>query len=140
MKTTAFLTFVGDNCGKAEEAIKFYTSIFPNSEILEIVKYKAGELGGTPELVKYGVFILNGTEYRVSENNYKHAWSFSPGISIFVQCTPEDDIESLFNSLVDGGQVMIPLGHYPEDNYGFGNMFGWCADKYGISWQLHLSE
>ena len=52
MTTTTFLTFVGDQCGKAEEAINFYTSIFPNSEIKNITKYSEGEPGGTPELIK----------------------------------------------------------------------------------------
>ena len=56
MKTITFLTFVGDQCGKAEEAIKFYTSIFPNSEIKKVIKYSEGEAGGTPELIKYAVF------------------------------------------------------------------------------------
>ena len=62
MKTTTFLTFVGEQCGKAEEAINFYTSIFPNSEIKNIIKYAEGEAGGTPELIKHGVFTLNGTD------------------------------------------------------------------------------
>ena len=52
MTTTTFLTFVGEHCGKAEEAIKFYTSIFPDSEIKTIKKYEEGEGGGTPELIK----------------------------------------------------------------------------------------
>lgn len=60
--TTTFLTFLGDQCGKAEEAIKFYTSLFPNSEIKSIVKYSEGEAGGTPQLIKFGVFSLNGTD------------------------------------------------------------------------------
>ena len=60
MKTTTFLTFVGSQCGKAEEAIDFYTSIFPNSEIIRMAKYSEGEAGGTPELIKHGVFKLNG--------------------------------------------------------------------------------
>ena len=86
MKTTTFLTFVGNQCGKAEEAINFYTSIFPNSEIKSITKYLEGEAGGTPELIKYGVFTLNGVAYMVSESNFKHAWSFTPGVSLFVEC------------------------------------------------------
>ena len=62
MNATTFLTFAGDQCGKAEEAIKFYTSIFPNSKIKSIKKYSEGESGGSPEHVKHGVFTLNGTE------------------------------------------------------------------------------
>ncbi|MBT8386349.1 MAG: VOC family protein [Ignavibacteria bacterium] len=142
MKTTTFLTFVGDQCGKAEEAINFYTSIFPNSEIKSLIKYSEGEAGGTPELIKYGVFKLNGKEYMVSESNYNHAWSFTPGVSLFVACNSENEIQTLFEELSsNGGQIMVPLDNYEgSGDYGFGKKFGWCEDKYGISWQLNLSE
>lgn len=60
MKISTFLTFVGDNCGKATEAINFYTSIFSNSEVKRIVNYAEGEPGGTPDLIKFGVFTLIG--------------------------------------------------------------------------------
>ena len=140
MQTSPFLTFVGDQCGKAQEAITFYTSIFPNSEIKRIIKYLEGEPGGTPELIKYGVFTLNGTDYMVSESNYNHAWSFTPGVSLFVECTSEKEIQNLFDQLSsDGGMVMIPLDSYGKENYGFGKKFGWVQDRYGISWQLNLS-
>jgi len=142
MKTTTFLTFVGDQCGKAEEAINFYTSIFPNSEIKSIIKYLEGEAGGTPELIKYGVFTLNGAKYMVSESNFNHAWSFTPGVSLFVECNSENEMQTLFEKLSsNGGQIMVPLDNYDRsENYGFGKKFGWCQDKYGISWQLNLSE
>jgi len=113
MKTSTFLTYVGDQCGKAEEAIGFYTSIFPNSEIKSITKYAEGEPGGTPELIKYGVFILNGVEYKVSESNYNHAWSFTPGVSLFVECDTEEEIQTLFDAIASNeGQVMVPLDNY----------------------------
>jgi predicted 3-demethylubiquinone-9 3-methyltransferase (glyoxalase superfamily) len=141
MKISTFLTFVGDQCGKAEEAIHFYTSIFPNSEIKSITKYREGEAGGTPELIKYGVFVLNDITYMVSESNYNHAWKFTPGVSLFIACNTENEIETLFEKLSsNGGQVMVPLDNYSgEGDYGFGKKFGWCEDKYGISWQLNLS-
>ncbi len=141
MKTTTFLTFVGQQCGKAEEAINFYISLFPNSKIKGITKYDDGEAGGSPELIKYGLFELNGVEYMISESNYNHAWSFTPGVSLFVSCDTEEEIHSLFEKLsVDGGQVMVPLDNYQgEGDYGFGKKFGWCQDKYGISWQVNLS-
>lgn len=140
MTTSTFLTFVGDQCGKAEEAIRFYTSIFPNSKIKSIVKYAEGEPGGSPELIKYGIFTLNGAEYMVSESNYNHAWSFTPAVSIFVTCNTEQEIDALFENLSsNGGKVMIPLDNYKgKGDYGFGRKFGWCEDKYGISWQLNL--
>jgi predicted 3-demethylubiquinone-9 3-methyltransferase (glyoxalase superfamily) len=142
MKTATFLTFVGDQCGKAQEAIDFYTSIFPNSQIKSIQKYAQGEAGGTPQLIKYGVFTLNGTEYMVSESNYTHNWSFSPAISLFISDKSEELIQTLFDKLSsNGGQVMVPLDNYNgEGDYGFGKKFGWCEDKYGISWQFVLTE
>jgi predicted 3-demethylubiquinone-9 3-methyltransferase (glyoxalase superfamily) len=141
MKITTFLTFVGDQCGKAKEAIDFYTSIFPNSKINNITYYSAGEAGGTPELIKYGSFTLHGEEYRVSESNYNHAWSFTPGVSLFVDCDSEADINLLFEELSsNGGKIMIPLDDYSSENYGWGKRFGWCEDRYGISWQLNLAE
>ena len=142
MTTTTFLTFVGDQCGKAEEAINFYISIFPNSKIKSITKYREGEAGGTQELIKYGVFTLNGTDYMVSESNYNHAWTFSHAVSIFISDNSDDLIQTLFKKLSsNGGQVMVPLDDYKgEGDYGFGKKFGWCQDKYGISWQFVLTE
>ena len=142
MKTTTFLTFVGAQCGRAEEAINFYTSVFPSSEIRSIVKYSEGEAGGTPELIKLGLFTLGDTEYMVSENNYDHNWSFTPGVSLFVSCNSEDEIQTLFEELSsNGGKIMVPLDNYTgSGDYGFGRRFGWCEDKFGISWQLNLSE
>lgn len=141
MRTTTFLTFVGDQCGKAKEALDFYTSLFPNSEVKSLVHYAQGEAGGTPELIKYGVFTLNGTEYRVSESNYDHKWSFTPGVSLFVDSDSEMEVENLFEKLVaHGGMVLMPLDNYKAGDYGFGKKFGWVQDKYGISWQVNLTE
>jgi len=142
MKTTTFLTFVGDQCGKAEEAINYYTSIFPNSEIKSIKKYSKGEAGGTPELIKYGLFTLNGTDYMVSESNYNHTWSFTPAVSILISDTSDEVIQTLFEEFSsNGGQIMVPLDNYKgTGDYGFGKKFGWCQDKYGISWQFVLSK
>ena len=142
MKTTTFLTFVGDQCGKGEEAVKRYTSIFPNSAIKHLTKYAPGESGGTPELIKHGVFTLNGTEYMISENNYNHAWSFSPAVSIYISDTSEAVLQTVFEKLSsDGGQIMVPFDSYAgEGDYGFGKKFGWCEDKYGVSWQFLLEE
>lgn len=77
MKTTAYLTFVGDQCGKAEEALNFYMSIFPNPEIKLLTKCSEGENGGPPELIKYGLFTLNVKEYIVSERNYNQILTIS---------------------------------------------------------------
>ncbi len=138
MNTTTFLTFVGDQCGKAQEAMDFYVSIFPNSEVKSIIKYKEGEGGGTPELIKHATFSLNGSDYMLSESNYNHAWSFSPGVSILISDRSEELIQALYDQLSsNGGQVMVPLDAYNgEGDYGFGKKYGWCEDRFGVSWQF----
>ena len=141
MKTITFLTFVGDQCGKATEALNLYTALFPGSKIDKVTHYQEGEPGGTPELIKYGEFTLNGTTYGVSESNYAHKWSFTPGVSLLVTDTSAARISTLFESLsANGGQIMVPLDNYQgERDYGFGEKFGWCEDPYGISWQFILN-
>lgn len=125
--------FVGEQCGKAEEAINFYTSLFPNSEIKKIEKWTAGEPGGQEGLVKLAHFTINGQEYMASENSMEHQFGFTPAISIYVNCETEDEIDNLYSKLMQGGQEMMPLG-----DYGIGKKFGWTSDKYGVSWQLCL--
>lgn len=104
-----------------------------------MIPYAEGEAGGTPELIKYGEFTLNGTEYKVSESNFSHAWSFSPGVSLFIESDDEAEIQAIFDQLSsNGGQVMVPLDSYETGDYGIGKKYGWCADRYGISWQVNL--
>lgn len=133
-KTTTFLMFVGDQCGKAEDAINFYVSLFSNSEVKHIEKWKQGEPGGEEGLVKHALFTLGGQEYMASENRMDHQFSFTPAISIYVKCETEDELNHLFEKLSEGGRVMMP----PSD-YGFSKKFGWTADKYGVSWQLNFA-
>lgn len=132
-KTTTFLMFVGDQCGKAAEAIKFYTSLFKNSEIKNIEYFKAGEPGGKEGSVKHALFTLAGQEYMTIDSPMEHKFSFTPSISIYVNCENEEEIDMLFKKLSEGGSAMMPLGYY-----GFSKKFGWLTDKYGMSWQLNL--
>ena len=63
-------------------------------------------------------------------------------VSLFISDKSDNVIQTLFEKLSsNGGQIMVPLDNYEgEGDYGFGKKFGWCEDKYGISWQLMLSE
>jgi predicted 3-demethylubiquinone-9 3-methyltransferase (glyoxalase superfamily) len=133
-KTTTFLMFVGKQHGKAEEAMNFYTSLFKNSRIINIVRYGAGEQ--EPEgTVKHAVFSLNGQEYMAMESSRDHAFTFTPAMSIFVKCETEEEIDELFEKLSKGGSVLMELNQYP-----FSKKFGWVQDKFGVSWQLNLVE
>lgn len=133
-KTITFFMFVGDQFGKAEEAIKLYTSLFRNSEIKYIVYYKDGEPGGKEGTIKQAIFTLAGQEYMAIDSPLEHAFAFTPAISIFVNCESEQEIDELYQKLSDGGSDMMPLGEY-----GFSKKFGWVSDKYSVSWQLNFN-
>jgi predicted 3-demethylubiquinone-9 3-methyltransferase (glyoxalase superfamily) len=119
--------------GSAEEAINFYVSLFRGSEIIQIERYGPGEQGAEGT-VKRATFSLGGQEFICIDSPVKHAFTFTPSISLFVDCESESEVEELFSKLSDGGQVLMPL-----DNYGFSTRFGWVKDRFGPSWQLNLS-
>jgi predicted 3-demethylubiquinone-9 3-methyltransferase (glyoxalase superfamily) len=126
--------FVGDKCGKAEEAIKLYTSLIPNSEITKIERWSEGEPMSVAGQVKTAFFTLAGNEYMASENTAPHPFTFTPAISIFIECADEDELTRFHNELSKDGKEFMPL-----DNYGFSKKFAWVGDRYGVSWQLNLA-
>ncbi len=131
---TTSLMFVGEQAGKAEEAIRFYTSLFPGSQITDIQRYGAGE--HEPEgSTKMARFTINGTEFMALDSHLDHQFNFTPSMSLYVECESSSEIEEAFRALADGGSELMPL-----DNYGFSQKFGWLKDRYGVSWQLNLSE
>ena len=119
--------------GAAEEAMTLYMSLFGDSEITQIERYGPGEQGkeGT---VKLAYFTLAGRELLCIDSPVKHGFSFTPSMSIFVECESEAELDSAFGRLSDGGKVLMPIG-----NYGFSSRFGWLSDRYGVSWQLNLA-
>jgi predicted 3-demethylubiquinone-9 3-methyltransferase (glyoxalase superfamily) len=133
-KTTTFFMFVGENFGKAEEAIHFYVSLFKDSRIITIARYGAGEQG-TEGAISHAVFTLNGQEYMAMESNLAHNFTFTPAVSIFVNCESEEEVDTLYQKLSDGGSVLMELNTYP-----FSAKYGWVADRYGLSWQLNLAR
>jgi predicted 3-demethylubiquinone-9 3-methyltransferase (glyoxalase superfamily) len=127
-KITTFLMFEG----RAEEAMKFYVSLFENSRVEAIKRYGPGEAGAEGS-VTLARFSLNGREFLCIDSPVKHAFTFTPAISLFVDCHSEPELDGLFGRLSEGGQVLMPLDRYP-----FSRKFGWIADRYGVSWQLNL--
>ena len=125
--------FVGDQCGKAAEAVDFYTSVFKNSEVLSIERWGPDEI--EPEgIVKTARFTLNGVKFMAIDSAFDHKFNFTPSISLFVECESKEEQEFAYATLIDGGKALMPI-----DNYGFSKRFGWVQDKYGVSWQLNLS-
>lgn len=129
-KITTFLMFEG----QAEEAITFYTSLFDDSEIVRIKKYGPDGPGG-PEAegtVHNALFTLKSRQYMAFDSYIEHGFTFTPSISLFVECDSEEELETLYEKLSDGGEVAMPL-----DNYGFSTKYGWVQDRFGVSWQLN---
>jgi len=119
-KIDPYLMFVGEQQGKAEEAINFYISMFDNSSITFIERYGAGEEEpkGT---VKRAKFVLSGQEVMAIDSNRPHQFTFTPAISFFVNCETQEEVDELWNKLLEGGESQGP---------------GWIKDKYGLSWQI----
>jgi predicted 3-demethylubiquinone-9 3-methyltransferase (glyoxalase superfamily) len=63
----------------------------------------------------------------------KHAFTFTPSMSLFVACNSESELRRLADALLEDGEVLMPL-----DNYGISKLFVWLNDRFGVSWQLNL--
>lgn len=75
------------------------------------------------------------TTFLMFDSSVKHAFTFMPSISLYVNCETGAEIATLFEKLSRDGQVFMPLDTYP-----FSAKFGWIADRFGVSWQLNLAE
>ena len=125
---TPFLMFYG----VAEEAMIFYVSLFKGSEVSNVERYGPGEQG-IEGSIKIADFILAGQRFRCIDSPIKHAFSFTPSMSIFVDCEDEAELDEAFKELSAAGEVLMPAG-----DYGFSAKFGWVNDRFGVSWQLNL--
>jgi predicted 3-demethylubiquinone-9 3-methyltransferase (glyoxalase superfamily) len=118
--------------GSAEKAMKLYVSLFSGSKIAQVERYGPGEQGAEGT-IKRADFTLRGHQLICIDSPVKHGFTFTPAMSIFVDCDNEAELNEVFRQLSEGGQVMMPL-----DNYGFSKKFGWVSDRFGVSWQLNL--
>jgi predicted 3-demethylubiquinone-9 3-methyltransferase (glyoxalase superfamily) len=125
---STFLMFAG----QAEEAMNLYVSLFEHSEVVYVERYGAGEHGKEGS-IKVANFKLCGHDLKCIDSPMKHAFTFTPSISLFVECKSEAELDEAFKQLSEGGGVLMPL-----NDYGFSQKFGWLNDRFGVSWQLNL--
>ncbi|MCI4324544.1 MAG: VOC family protein [Thermoplasmata archaeon] len=131
---TTFLTFSGTQYGKAEEAIRFYVSLFPDSKVEYLERHGEGEQVPAGEL-RRGAFTLAGQRFMATESEGDARLAFTPAFSLYVSCRSVEELTGLFTSLSNGGKVHMPLRSYRSSQ-----LFAWFDDKYGISWQLELRK
>lgn len=113
-KITPFLWFNNN----AEEAMNFYISLFKNSKITNVVR--CGDNGPGPKgSVMTATFELDGQQFMVI-NGGPH-FTFSPAISLFVNCETQQEVDELWEKLSEGGEKQ---------------RCGWLKDKYDMSWQI----
>ncbi len=126
IKIVPSFLFAGKLKGKAEEAMKLYTSLFKNSTINQIARYE-DSMGDQPvqaELVgkvAHAVFTLDGQEFIAMDSGDEHKFTFSEAISLIVNCDTQEEVDHFWAS----------LSADPE-----AEMCGWLKDKFGVSWQI----
>lgn len=127
-KLTPFLMFEGT----AEEAMQFYVSLFRDSQVKRVERYGPDGPGAVGS-VKLAEFHIVGQDILCIDSPVTHQFSFTPSVSLFVECESEVELDTLFGQLSDKGQVLMPVGVY-----GFSRKFAWVNDRFGVSWQLNL--
>jgi predicted 3-demethylubiquinone-9 3-methyltransferase (glyoxalase superfamily) len=118
---TPALLFVGDVCGKTEEAVNFYTSVFPNSKSVFFSRYGKGQEPDKEGTVNFASFTLNGMEFGAMDSAQEHKFQFNEAISFIVKCDNQEEIDMYWEK----------LSAHPE-----AEQCGWLKDKYGVSWQI----
>ena len=117
-----FLMFEGD----AEDAMRLYEKVVPGAEITALLHRDDGR-------VQRGEMTMCGHVVRFYDSPVHHEFTFTPSVSLFVECESSDELDRLFDALSADGRVYMPL-----QAYDFSTRFGWCSDRFGVSWQLNL--
>jgi predicted 3-demethylubiquinone-9 3-methyltransferase (glyoxalase superfamily) len=121
------LMFVGDQLGRAQDAMDLYASALPGAEVLHVQRAEAGH-------VEYARMRIAGAEVVLMDSPAPHRFGFTPAVSLFVDLDDEAAVDSAWAVLSERGAVLMPLQAYP-----FSPRFGWCNDRFGVSWQLRLT-
>src|SRR5690625_4366507 len=117
--------------GKGREALTFYMELFPEARIDHVTYYSEEDELGVTGTIQLAQFTIHDQSFMCIDSHIEHSFDFTPSFSIYITCESEDEINHLYETLIDGGQALMPIG-----NYGFSKRFGWVNDRFGVSWQL----
>ncbi len=120
-RITPMLMFVGANCGKAEEAMQLYASLFPDARIDAVMRYGNDETPDREGTVKHAGFTLAGQSFSALDSAHAHNFTFTEAISLMVYCADQSEIDHFWDA----------LSAVPE-----AEQCGWLKDRYGVSWQI----
>jgi predicted 3-demethylubiquinone-9 3-methyltransferase (glyoxalase superfamily) len=115
------ILFVEKNCGKAEEAMSFYLSVFRNSKEGSLIRYDAGQEPDKEGTIMFADFMLEKYWIAVMDSAREHNFTFNEAISLVVNCDDQEEIDYYWKN----------LSAVPE-----AEQCGWLKDKYGVSWQI----
>jgi predicted 3-demethylubiquinone-9 3-methyltransferase (glyoxalase superfamily) len=115
------LLFVGDVAGRAEEAIRFYLSVFQDARLGMIQRYPPRMEPDKEGTVMFADFMLEGQWFAAMDSAYEHKFAFTEAISFLVQCDTQEEIDYYWKK----------LSAVPE-----AEQCGWLKDKFGVSWQI----
>ena len=118
---TPVLMFVGTVCGKTEEAVTFYTSVFHNANTFFLTRYGKGEEPDKQGTVQYVAFTLEGMEFGAMDSARDHHFAFNEAISFLVPCDTQAEIDYYWEKLSADPRA---------------EQCGWLKDKFGLSWQI----
>ncbi len=118
------LMFVGDVCGKTEEAVGFYLSVFGNSKQGIIARYPEGMEPDKEGTIMYTDFTIEGKWFAAMDSAQEHKFAFNEAVSLIIPCDTQEEIDYFWQKL-----SAVPQAE----------QCGWCKDKYGVSWQVHAA-
>lgn len=113
------LMFAGKQHRRAEEAMRFFTGVFPGGRIDLVERNAAGE--GPEGTVKHGRFVLDGHTLVAMDSHLEHGFTFSEALSLQVMCEGQAEVDRFWDALSDGGEQ---------------GPCGWLKDRFGVSWQV----
>jgi predicted 3-demethylubiquinone-9 3-methyltransferase (glyoxalase superfamily) len=120
-RITPTLMFVGAQCGRAEEAVNFYSSVFHDAKVDHILRYGKDDKPDKEGTIKHAGVSLEGESFAVMDSARAHNFTFNEAISFMVHCDTQERIDYFWSKLSAEPKA---------------EQCGWLKDKFGLSWQI----